>query len=201
MVNRVDGVILGVGVVVLVASVIGVFLYDEQSPQSYTLSWGQSEAIALDEQTASGGPDTYTFETDVSEQPLARAEFAVQVDASGLNVQSDSVDVEVLTPEGQEETCSFSLAGGESDPSGGCSVEFELNPRPERDLIDGTNRTQAEEQAMEDANMTNGTGMWETTVTIEGDGLQDPNSDITLAPTVYVWGVTASQQGPGGRAG
>lgn len=202
MVNRVDGVILGVGIVVLVASVIGVILYDEQSPQEYTISWGQSEAIEMDEQTDSGGAGEYSFATNVTEEHLARAEFTVEVTASGTNVEDSNVDVEIQTPGEETDTCSFTVAGGQTSSTNDCSVEFELNPRPQITSANGINASDAESQAIEEAELTNGTGEWATTVTIStGAGLSDPDYDISLTPTVYTWDATAAQQGPGGRAG
>lgn len=202
MVNRVDGVILGVGIVVLAASIVGVILYDEQSPQEYQLSWSESEAMELEERTDAGGPGEYTFDTQVDQRNLATAEFTVEVTASGASVEDSNVDVEVLTPEGETETCSFTLSGGQTTASDDCTAEFELNPRPEAATTSGTNRTDAEQQALEEADGTEGTGNWTTTVTIDaGTGLSTPDYDITLQPTVYTWEPTANQGGPGGRAG
>lgn len=202
MVNRVDGVILGVGIVVLVASVVGVILYDEQSPQEYVLTWGQSEAIELDEQTDSGGPGEFAFETNVSQANLARAEWTVEVTASGTNVQDDSIDVEVVTADGETGSCSFGIPGGSTEASGDCTVEFDLNPQPEIPSANGVNNTDAEEQALEDAELTNGTGLWETTVTVDGGTeISEPSYEVALTPALFTWEPTASQQGPGGRAG
>jgi len=203
MVNRVDGVILGVGIVVLVASVIGVVLYDEQSPQSYNLSWSESEAIELDEQTDSGGPGEFTFATNVSEESLARTEFTVEVTASGTTVEDSNVEVEVETSEGETDTCSFTVAGGgQTSSTGDCTVEFELNPRPALSTANGVNNTAAEQQALDQVAFPNGTGEWATTVTVDaGTGISDPDYDVSLQPTVYNWEVTATQNTPGGRAG
>jgi len=202
MVNRVDGVILGVGIVVLVASVVGVILYDEQSPQQYTLSWTQSEAIDLDEQTASGGTGEYTFETNVSQQHLADAEFNVEVTASGTNVADSSVSVEVLTPEGETAACEFTVAGGQTESTSDCTAELSLNPEPSPDTTMATNRSEAEQQARDDAQLDNGTGVWETTVSIETDSaVREPDYEVALTPTVFTWEVTANQGGPGGQVG
>lgn len=202
MVNRVDGVILGVGVVILAASVIGVIVYDEQSPQEFTVSWSQSEAMDLEEQTDSGAPGEYTFETNVSQASLARAEFEVQVSANGANVQDDTVDVEVATPEDRSKSCSFTISGGQTSSSGSCTVEVGLNPRPSVTSVQASNVTTANEEAQSQAQATNGTGTWTTTITISGgQEISDPDYSVSLTPTVYTWEPTATQPGPGGRAG
>lgn len=202
MVNRIDGVILGVGVVVLAASVVGVILYDEQTPQTFTTSWSQSEAIELEEQTDSGGPTEYTFETELNRSLLARAEFEVEVTASGANVNQDSVDVEVEVPGGDTQTCSFSLPGGQTGGSGSCTAEVSLAPRPTVTQVTAINASAAEEQAIDEAGAGNGTGTWNTTVTIDGgDELDDPDYEVVLTPSLFEWQPTASQSGPSGRAG
>lgn len=202
MVNRIDGVILGVGVVVLAASVVGVILYDEQTPETFTTSWSQSEAIELEEQTDSGGPAEYSFETELNRSLLARAEFEVAVSASGANVNEDTIDVEVETPDGDTETCSFTLPGGQTGGSGSCTAEIGVNPRPTITQVTAVNATEAEEQAVEDASAGNGTGTWTTTITIDGGNeLNDPSYDVSLTPSVFEWQPTASQSGPSGRAG
>lgn len=202
MVNRVDGVILGVGIVVLVASVVGVILYDEQSPQDHAVSWSQSEAMELDEQTDSGGPGEYSFDTNVTQENLARADFTVEVTASGANVGDSSVEVEVTSPEGETQSCSFTVAGGSTSSANDCTAEFEVNPEPEIDTASGINSTDAESQALDEANLSGGMGDWATTVTIEGGtGVADPDYDVALQPALFTWEATASQGGPGGRAG
>lgn len=202
MVNRVDGVILGVGIVVLVASVVGVILYDEQSPQEYTVSWSQSEAMELEEQTNSGASGEYTFPTNVTQEHLARAEFTVAVTASGTNLEDSNVDVEVETPGGDTQTCSFTVAGGQTSSSEDCTAEISVNPRPSSNTANGVNASDAEQQALADAGFANGTGEWTTTVTIDaGTGIREPDYDVSLTPTLFTWQATAAQQGPGGRAG
>lgn len=198
MVNRVDGAILGIGVVVLVASIIGVVLYDEGGGTTFTISWAE-ETTELDERSESGSPGEFMFKVPVNGSLIASTTFEVEVAANGPQVNDDSVDVSVSGPQGQSGSCSFSVSatGGGGNA---CEATVEVNERPEGFSVSAANRTAAEQEAREMVANDNGTGTWTVTVTIDGGTeIQEPNYDVTLTPSVTEWAPQAQlpSTGPG----
>jgi hypothetical protein len=201
MVNRVDGVILSVGVVVLVASVIGVVLYDEEAPSTYTVGWAESDAQELESMSDSGGVGEYTFTTNLNQSAVSNVTFAVEVSFDGVNVNDDTITVEVEGPAGTGD-CEFTLAGQQDSGSGSCEAAVTVNERPEGLSVTAMNDTEAKRDAVEQANLTSATGEWTTTVTISSDGeVQDPSYEVTVTPSFTTWDATISPTGGTGRAG
>lgn len=198
MVNRVDGVILGVGVIVLVASILGVVLYDEEGGQTFTVSWAEGEATTLDEQSDSGGPGEYTFQVPVNGTLIADVGFTIDVAANGAQVSDDNVSVAVEGPTGQTGSCAFTISatGGQNS----CQTTISVNEQPEGFSLTAQNRTAAEQMAIDRVASGNGTGVWNVTVTVDGGTeLQEPSYSITVTPTVTEWNpeVQIPTTGPG----
>lgn len=199
--NRVDGVILGVGVVVLVASIMGVVFYDESGGTTYIVNWNEGDADTLDPQTDSGAADTYEFEVPVNGTSLAQVSFEAEVSTGDPNVNDDTVDVAVEGPTDESGDCSFDIAAS-GDGSGSCTADATVNEEPERMEVEASNQTAARETALEQAASSNGTGTWTVTVTIDGGTeVSEPSYDITVTPSVVEWEPApqrpGDQQGPG----
>lgn len=188
MVNRVDGVILGVGVVVLVASIIGVALYDEEGDQTFTISWEEGDAQELEPQEESGGAGEFSFTAPVNGTNIATATFSVDVQADGLQVNDDTVEVAVSGPDGLSGDCSFQITGGSQSASGSCDAEVDVTEQPTGFSVDAPNRTAAQEEATEQVGSTTGNGEWSVTVTISGgQEIQEPSYTVTLTPQISLW--------------
>lgn len=200
MVNRVDGIILGVGVVVLVASIIGVALYDEEGGQTFTISWQEADASTVSEQSDSGGPGEFTFDVPVNGSNIASVNFLVEVAANGQQVSDDSVSVEASGPGDLSAECSFSItAAGMGDGSNSCEATTDVLDRPESFTVDATNRSAAEAAALEQMDQDDGVGTWTVTVTVDGGTeVQDPSYSIDLTTDKVEWTpVAQSPSGPG----
>lgn len=203
MVNRVDGIILGVGVVVLVASIIGVVLYDEGGDREFTISWAEGDAQSLEEQEDSGQNNEFTFSVPVNGTNIAQTVFLVEVAANGQQISDDSVDVDVAGPQDQSGSCSFEISAVDGG-SNSCEAVVDVNERPSGFSITAENQTAAEDAAAEQVSLTNGTGTWEVTVTIDGgQEIQDPSYAVTLAPSIVPWVAEATlpTSGPGSGPG
>jgi hypothetical protein len=200
-VNRVDGVILGVGVVVLLASVLGVIFYDDTAGETYAVSWEEGDETTLDEFTDTGAPDTFEFEAPIEGTLVARTAWEVGVSASGNQLSDDSVTVTATGPQDQEGDCGFTIAA--TDGSGSCTAEVDVNEQPDSFEVTASNRTEAESRALEQRASTNGTGLWNVTVEIDGgQEVSDPDYEVTLTPTVVEWRPTAERPpGPGSGPG
>ncbi len=197
--NRVDGVILGVGVVVLAASIVGVFLYDDTAGTSFEVTFQESDATELEELTDGGTAGEYTFEANITNVTgMANGIFTVEVTRNGAVVSDDSVEVTVEGPEDQTTDCSFTIAAGASG-SGTCEAEATVQEQPEATTISAENGTLAEEQA--EARLTTaGSGVWNVTVAIQG-GQGAPlgggaSYTITVTPAYTFWDAEASVPGP-----
>lgn len=200
--NRIDGVILGVGVVVLAASILGVVLYDEAGGNTYNISWGEGEAVALDEQSDSGGPGEYTFDVAVNETNIAQMVFTVDVTANGPQVSDDSVEVAVEGPDGMSGDCSFGIPGGSQTGSGTCDASVDVTEAPDAATVRAQNQSAAEEDARDQVSTTDGQGTWTVTVTVDGGTeIQDPNYDVTVNPVVSQWTPVVEIPGTGSGPG
>lgn len=198
--NRVDGVILGVGVVVLAASIVGVFLYDDTAGTEFQVTFQESDATALDDLTDSGAAGEYTFEQNITNVTgLANTIFTVDVTRNGAVLTADAVEVTLEGPEDQSAECSFEMAAGPSG-SGTCDAEAVVAEQPEAVSIDAENATLAEDQA-ESRLTTAGSGEWIATVTIQGgQGAPGPGAaaySITVTPQYTTWAAQAAAPGPG----
>ncbi len=197
--NRVDGVILGVGVVVLAASIVGVFLYDDTTGTEFEVTFQESDATELGELTDSGAAGEYTFEQNITNATgMANAIAAVEVTRNGAVLTADSVDVTLEGPEGQTADCSFEMDAGPSG-SGTCDAEASVQEQPESLSIAAENGTEAERMAEDDL-PTTGIGEWVATVTITGGqgapGPGAPSYSITVTPQYTTWDAQAGAPGP-----
>lgn len=195
--NRVDGVILGVGIVVLVASIMGVIFYEDTGGTTYVIGWEEGSEENLDELTQTGGPETYEFEVPVNGTVLSQVNLEVEASISGSHVSEDSVTVTAEGPQGQSEECSFTIGVDEAGDS--CTAEASINEEPQGFDVQASNQSAAEQQAREQVASDNGTGLW--TVTVEIDGGQevaDPSYDVTLAPSLVEWSPVAQRPSDGG---
>ncbi len=199
MVNRVDGVILGVGVVVLAASIIGVVLYEEEGAVEFAVSWEEGEATALAELTDGGGPGTYELTTTLNESMLARAIFTVDVTANGRQVNDDTVTVTVEGPNGSSADCDFTITATPTAESGAGSCEADaLFQEPPAGLsVQASNQTDAEQAALDQTAMP-GEGEWTITVQISGgQEVADPSYAISVTPSVVHYEPSATLPGEG----
>lgn len=197
MVNRVDGAILGVGVVVLVASILGVVLYDETGGTTFTISWSEEEAATLDERSDSGGAGEFTFEIPVNGTRISSVVHTVEVAANGQQINDDSVDVSVEGPGGETGECSFMITA--TGGSNSCDAEAQVTESPTGFTVSATNRTAAEDKARERVASDDGTGTWTVTVTIDGGTeIQEPSYDVTVIPSVFEWTPQAQLPSGGG---
>lgn len=197
--NRVDGVILGVGVVVLAASIVGVFLYDDTAGTEFEVTFQESEATELDELTDSGAAGEYTFEQNITDvNGMANAIAAVEVTRNGAVLTADSVDVTLEGPDGQTADCTFEMGPGASG-SGTCDAEASVQEQPDPRSINAENGTEAEQTAEDDL-PTTGTGEWVATVTITAGqgapGPGEPSYSISVTPQYTTWVAQASAPGP-----
>lgn len=197
--NRVDGVILGVGVVVLAASIVGVFLYDDTAGTEFEVAFQESDATELDELTDDGAADEYTFEQNITNVTgMANAIAAVDVTRNGAVITADSVEVTLEGPDGQTADCSFEMGAGPSG-SGTCEAEASVQEQPGSLSITAENASEAERMAGDDLTAT-GTGEWVATVTITaGQGAPGPGSpsySISVTPQYTTWEAQASAPGP-----
>lgn len=197
--NRVDGVILGVGVVVLVASIVGVFLYDDTAGNAFEVTFQESDATELDELTDDGAAGEYTFEQNITDvRGLANTIFTVEVTRNGAVVTADSVEIVLEGPEDQSADCSFEMAAGPSG-SGTCDAEATVSEQPDPMSITAENGSEAEQMA--EAQLTTaGSGEWVATVTITAGqgapGPGEPSYSITVTPQYTTWDARATAPGP-----
>lgn len=197
--NRVDGVILGVGVVVLAASIVGVILYDDTAGTAFEVNFQESDATSLDELTDDGAAGEYSFEQNITNVTgLANSIFTVEVTRNGAVLTADMVEVTVEGPTGQTADCSFEMGAGASG-SGTCDAEATVQEQPDAQSVTAENASEAEEMA-EATLTTAGTGEWTVTVTIQaGQGAPGPGTpsySITVTPQYTLWEAVASAPGP-----
>jgi hypothetical protein len=191
-VNRVDGVILGVGVVVLVASIIGVILYDEEGGNEFTITWGDGSPIALEEQTASGTSASFTFM--VNQTRVAHVDALVEATANGLRLTDDGVTVSLSGPGGVTGSCDFSMGAGASG-AGSCTAAGPVEDAPESSAANGATAADAEAAARDSFTGTMGQGEWAVTVTITpgtGPPVGGASYTVILTPQVVQWEPSAA---------
>lgn len=202
--NRVDGVILGVGVVVLIASIVGVILYDEDAGPSFEITWTAGSAQGVGEVSDSGGAETYTFSIPINGTVLAETHFTGEVTVNGARLTPDTVTVSVEGPGGQSDECSFELTAGPS-ASGSCEVIFDIQDAPEGGTASAEDASAAEAEAEESVASDEGEGTWTVTVAITGGtsapGPAAASYSVTVVPEVVEYEASASPLVPEGGPG
>lgn len=192
--NRVDGVILGIGAIVLIASIMGVVFYEDDARRAFTITWGEGEERALDEITDSVGPGEHSYEADVDGEVLHSVTFSVSVNAQNSPVTEDTVAVTATGPQGQTAECDFAIAG--TSDGGSCDAVAQVNEEPDVNEQQAADSEQAQQGALEEATSDEGVGTWELTVNIdEGTELTSPSYEITVSPSVTEWDALAERPG------
>lgn len=197
--NRVDGIILGVGIVVLAASIIGVILYEDPAETGFQVTFAESSEQSLAEQSNDGAAGEYTFEVPVNASGLASTIFTVDASRNGAVITDDSVEVTAQGPNGTTADCTFTMTAGAS-ASGTCVAEASVSEMPDGSVIDAEDAETAEAEARETLG-TAGTGTWTVTVTITaGTGAPGPGApsyQVSVTPAYTVWQPSAQVTGPG----
>lgn len=192
-VNRVDGIILGIGAIVLIASIMGVIFYEDDTETQHTITWGAGEAEELDAITDSVEAGSSDYSVDIEGGIIRSVTFTVEVTSDGSTLTGDDVTITAEGPQGQSGDCSFTIPALESE--GSCDAEADVNPEPEVATVQAGTTAEARERAIEEASSEEGNGTWTLTVDIdEGNEVGAPSYEISIVPAVVEWAPEA--QGP-----
>lgn len=184
--NRVDGIILGIGAIVLIASIMGVIFYEDGTETRYDISWDEGDAEELDAVTDSAEPGSNAYTVDINGDLIQAVTFSVTVQSEGSTLTGDDVTVTAEGPQDASGDCAFTIPALESE--GSCDAEADVNPEPTVLSVQATNTTNAEDQALEEAANDDGVGAWTVTVDIdEGTEVETPTYDVTIVPSVVEW--------------
>lgn len=201
--NRIDGVILGVGIVVLAASIVGVLLYDDTAGPEFDVTFQESDTDELEPLADNVNPGEHEFEVPLEvDGGMANAVFTVDVSTGTVRLSDDTVEVALTGPDGQTGDCSFTMAAG-AGGSGSCQAVATVQAQPDQVTLNAENATEAEQTASEQAlNLTAGNGPWIATVTITGGTApQGASYTVEVTPGYTTWAPTATTPGPGGISG
>lgn len=184
--NRVDGIILGIGAIVLIASIMGVIFYEDGTETRYDIDWDEGDAEELDAVTDSAEAGSNEYTVDIDGGLIQAVTFSVTVQSEGSTLTGDDVTVTAQGPQDQAGDCSFTIPALESE--GSCDAEAEVTPEPTVLSVQASNTTNAEDQALEEATNDEGIGAWTVTVDIdEGTEVDTPTYDVSIVPSFVEW--------------
>ncbi len=188
--NRVDGIILGIGAIVLIASVMGVIFYEDDTETRFNIAWSEGDAQELDAITDSVEAGSHEYTVDIDGDLIHTVTFRVSIESSGSTLTGDDVTAAAQGPQDQTGDCTFTIPALESD--GSCDADVDVNPEPTVPTARGADASSAEERALEEGSSEEGVGSWTVTVDIdEGTEVGTPSYEVTILPIVVEWAPSA----------